>query len=51
MYRAGMSFIRFWTRKWTTMVFFNLVQMVVVNCYVIERWCDPKLWSTRNAGC
>ena len=40
-YRAGRFAIRFFSRKWTTMFFWNMVQMILVNTYIIEMCWDP----------
>jgi hypothetical protein len=42
-YRAGRFAIRFFSRKWTTMFFWNMVQMILVNTYIIEMCWDPTL--------
>jgi hypothetical protein len=42
-YRAGRFAIRFFSRKWTTMFFWNIVQMILVNTYIIELHRNPEL--------
>ena len=42
-YRSGRFAIFMFCRKWTVVVFFNLIQIILVNSFLIAKCFEPEL--------